>query len=234
MASSVIGDNGNGELLEYRHLVANPKTRSTWTHSYGNEIGRLAQGMPGRNTGTNTIVFIKKDQVPRTRAKDVTYSLITTLIRPEKKGEPNRTRLVAGGDRVHYPGDAGTPTTTTDLLTVTILLNSTISTPNVKFMTMDIKDFYLNIPMARYEYMRLCLSDTTQGRHRTLQAQRNRDTRRIHLLRNPKGNVWLTTGRDHCPATSRRAPAKGRLPPEQNHTRLVDARKPLDQFLPRR
>ena len=82
MANSVIGD--NGELLEYRHLVANPKTRSTWTHSYGNELGRLAQGMPGRNTGTNTIVFIKKDQVPRARAKDVTYGLITTLIRPEK------------------------------------------------------------------------------------------------------------------------------------------------------
>jgi hypothetical protein len=53
MANSVSGD--NGELLEYRHLVANPKTRSTWTHSYGNEIGRLAQGMPGQNTGTNTM-----------------------------------------------------------------------------------------------------------------------------------------------------------------------------------
>ena len=130
MANSVIGD--NGKLLEYRHLVANPKTRSTWMHSYGNELGRLAQGMPGRNTGTNTIVFIKKDQVPRARAKDVTYGLITTLIRPEKIEEPNRTRLVAGGDRVHYPGDAGTPTA--DLLTVKILLNSTISTPNAKFM----------------------------------------------------------------------------------------------------
>jgi len=155
MANSVIGD--NGELLEYRHLVANPKTRSTWTHSYGNELGRLAQGMPGRNTGTSTIVFIKKDQVPRARAKDVTYGLITTLIRPEKNEEPNRTRLVAGGDRVHYPGDAGTPTA--DLLTVKILLNSTISTPNAKFMTMDIKDFYLNTPMAWYEYMQLRISD---------------------------------------------------------------------------
>ena len=114
MANAVIGD--NGELLEYRHLIANPKTRPTWSFSYGNEIGRLAQGMPGRNTGTNTIFFIKKSQVPKERAKDVTYGLITTLIRPEKINEPNRTRLVAGGDRVHYPGNAGTPTA--DLLTV--------------------------------------------------------------------------------------------------------------------
>jgi hypothetical protein len=79
------------------------------------------------------------------------YGLITTLIRPEKLDEPNRTRLVAKGDRVHYPRDAGTPTV--DLLTVKLLLNSTISTPNAKFMPMDIKDFYLNTPMAWYEYM---------------------------------------------------------------------------------
>jgi len=151
----VIGD--NGKLLEYKHLIANSKTRATWSHSYGNKIGRLAQGMPGRNTGTNTIFFITKNQVPRERAKDVTYGLITTLIRPEKIDEPNRTRLVAGGDRVHYPGDAGTPTA--DLLTVKLLLNSIISTKNARFMTLDIKDFYLNTPMARYEYMRLRLAD---------------------------------------------------------------------------
>ena len=96
MANAVIGD--NGELLEYKQLIAKPKTRATWLHSYGNEIGRLAQGMPGHNTGTNTIFFIKKDQVPKERAKDVTYGLITTLIRPEKIDEPNRTRLVAGSN----------------------------------------------------------------------------------------------------------------------------------------
>ncbi len=58
---------------------------------------------------------------------------------------------------MHYPGDAGTPTT--NLLTVKLLLNSIISTPNAKFMTMDIKDFYLNTPMAWYEYMRLRITD---------------------------------------------------------------------------
>jgi hypothetical protein len=113
--------------------------------------------MPGQNTGTNTIFFIKKNQVPQNRAKDVIYGLITCLVRPEIIDEPNRTRLVAGGNRVHYLGDAGTPTA--DLLTVKLLLNSIISTPNAKFMTMDIKDFYLNTPMARYEYMQLRLAD---------------------------------------------------------------------------
>jgi hypothetical protein len=45
MVNSVLGE--QSELLEYRHLIANPKTRGTWTHSYGNKIGCLAQGMPG-------------------------------------------------------------------------------------------------------------------------------------------------------------------------------------------
>ena len=70
--------------------------------------------------------------------------------RPEKD-DPYRTRLTVGGDRVNYPGDCGTPTV--DLLTVKLLLNSVVSTLNAKFMTIDIKDFYLNTPMSRYEYM---------------------------------------------------------------------------------
>jgi hypothetical protein len=78
MANSVIGE--GGKLLEYKQLIPNPKTQAKWTHFYGNQIGRHAQGMPGCNTGTNTIIFIRKNQVPMTRAKDVTYGLITCLV----------------------------------------------------------------------------------------------------------------------------------------------------------
>jgi hypothetical protein len=78
MANSVIG--ANRELLEYRPLIAHHTTRTTWMHSYGNECSRLAQGIPGRNTRTNTIIFIKKNQVLKDRTKDVTYGLITCLV----------------------------------------------------------------------------------------------------------------------------------------------------------
>jgi hypothetical protein len=64
---------------------------------------------------------------------------------------------------VHYPGDADTPTD--DLLTVKLLLNSIISTPNAKFMTMDIRDFYLNTPMAQYEYIADMPEDVTCTTH---------------------------------------------------------------------
>ena len=76
--------------------------------------------------------------------------------RPEK-GDPYRTRLTVGGNFIAYPGDCGTPTV--DLLTVKLLLNSVISTPDAKFMTIDMKDFYLNTPKDQFEYMKQKLSD---------------------------------------------------------------------------
>jgi hypothetical protein len=54
-----------------------------------------------------------------------------------------------GGNLINYPDDCGTPTA--DLLTVKLMFNSVISTP-AKFMTINIKDFYLMMPMERYEY----------------------------------------------------------------------------------
>ena len=95
--------------------------------------------------------------VLKERVKDVTYGLIKCLILPEKIDEPNRTRIVAGGDRVHYPFDAGMPTT--DLLTVKLLINSIISTHGARFFMMDIKNFYLNTPMSKYKYMRMKLAN---------------------------------------------------------------------------
>ncbi len=56
MANSVLGK--QGKLLEYWHLITNPKTRATWIHSYGNKLGHLAQGMPGQAKGMDTIFFI--------------------------------------------------------------------------------------------------------------------------------------------------------------------------------
>ena len=125
-----------GELMEYRHLVANPKYREIYKPAYGKELGRLAQGIPGIVQGTDTIVFIHKNEVPSDRWKDVTYGRICANFRPEKE-DPHRIRLTVGGNLINFPGDCGTPTA--GMLTVKILLNSIISTPGAKFMTIDIK-----------------------------------------------------------------------------------------------
>jgi hypothetical protein len=140
-AYSVLDDE-TGDLLEYRHLLKHPKYKDVWSQSFGKEIRRLA-------TVTETIAFVSKQQIPRDRRRDITYGRIVCAYRSEKK-DPYRTRITMGGNLINYPGDCGTPTA--DLLTVKLMFNSIISTPNAKFMTIDIKDFYLMTPMDRFEY----------------------------------------------------------------------------------
>jgi hypothetical protein len=72
-----------------------------------------------------------------------------------EKKDPYRTRIMMGGNLINYPDDCGTPTA--DLFMVKLMLNSVISMPNAKFMTINIKDFYLMTPMERYEYFRMKL-----------------------------------------------------------------------------
>ena len=95
--------------MEMRHLLANPKYKDLWGKSYVTELGHLAQGIPGKSPGTNTIMFIGRDDVPIDRRRDITYSRVCVNYRPEK-ADPNRTRLTVGGNRITYPGDCGTPT----------------------------------------------------------------------------------------------------------------------------
>ena len=102
--------------------------------------------MPGQVKGTNTIFFIQKNQVPVNRWNDITYRRIVASYRP-KKNDPNRIRLTVRVNRINYPGNCGTPTF--NLLTVKLHLNSTTSTKEVHYTTINIKDFYLNTHMAR-------------------------------------------------------------------------------------
>ena len=69
-------DNDTGELMEYPHLMRNPKYRNLYGNSYAKEIGQLAQGMPGQVTDTNTIFFINKKDVPADRWRDITYGRV--------------------------------------------------------------------------------------------------------------------------------------------------------------
>ena len=112
--------------------------------------------MPVWVKGTNIIFFVDKADISVDRWKDVMYGRIVVSYRPEKS-EPNCIRLTVGGDRVNYHEDWGTPTT--DILTIKLFLNRTISTPGVRFITFNVKYFYLMIHMEQYEYMQLKLAN---------------------------------------------------------------------------
>jgi hypothetical protein len=137
-------DQDTGKLLNYLALLRHPAYHNDWTKSSANKFGCLANSIGGRVKGTNTIRFIRKCDIPKDRLKDVMYVQFVWTKRPEKK-EPNRTRLVVGGDRINYPGEVATPTA--DMLAAKILFNSVISTAAACFMTMDISNFYLNTPL---------------------------------------------------------------------------------------
>ncbi len=144
------------ELLEMRHLLVNPKYKVLWGKSYTTELGCLAQFIPGVSKGTDTIVFIARDEIPFARLKDVTYGRVCVNYCP-KKDDPNRTSLTVGCDRVNFPGDCGTPTV--DMVMVKLHLNSVISTKGACYCTIDHKDFYLMTLMTRSEYMRMKIKD---------------------------------------------------------------------------
>ncbi len=80
--------------------------------------------------GTDNIKFISREDIPAEQQKDTNYAQIVCNERPEKE-DPNRARLVVGGDRINYPGDVGTPTC--DLLTVKLLLNTVVLIPGANF-----------------------------------------------------------------------------------------------------
>ena len=146
-------DPATGKMCEYGALLKGSEG-AEWTHATALEFGRLAQGvgteMP---TGSDTIFFI--DHAAKPAHKKATYCRVVVTDRPQKAVK-KRVRLTVGGDRIVYNGNLSIPTA--ELTTVKVHLNSTISTPGARYTTINIKDFYLGITMAEYEYMRIPLS----------------------------------------------------------------------------
>jgi len=100
--------------------------------------------------GTDTLRFIHNNEKPSDRI--ASYCRVVCEYNVSKE-DPYRIRLTYGGDRSDYPDE--TSTSTVDTTTVKIHFNSIISTPGARHMTLDIKNFYLNTPLSRYEYMRI-------------------------------------------------------------------------------
>jgi hypothetical protein len=61
-----------------------------------------------------------------------------------------------GGDKLDYSGDVAT--STEDVTTFKILINSTFSTADAAMMMMDIKNYYLGTPLPQFEYTKMLLS----------------------------------------------------------------------------
>ena len=148
-ANHIYKPNGTKETID--SMLTGP-SRVLWTQSLSNEWGRLAQGNSNGVRSTNTIEFIFQHNVPK--GSDVTYATYVLDYRP-LKSEPYRVRITVGGNRLTYNEELSS--LVANLLETKVLLNSTISDTikGARFMTDDIKDYFLATPMAKAEYMKV-------------------------------------------------------------------------------
>ena len=102
---------------------------------------------------SNTIKPLHIREQPMHRRKDTSY--YNPQIKEKEDAAGNRTyrvRGTIGGDRINYPGE--TSANTAAMPVVKILLQSVVSDDS-NWMTLDIKDYYLNTPLSRPEYIRI-------------------------------------------------------------------------------
>ncbi len=144
-ANAILNDK-TGDLLEYHHHQT-PKIQSHMEQFIWNWDTMTRQN-------NRIIFFVNKTEIPKDCQGNIIYRRICCNYYEQKK-DAYRTWITMSGNLINYLGDCGTPTA--DLLTMKLLLNSVISTPNTKFMCKDIKYFYLCTPMAQYEYFRMKL-----------------------------------------------------------------------------
>jgi hypothetical protein len=140
-----------GKEMEYSALMKDLRLQPLWTRGFGNECGRLFQGIQDI-PGTDTCFFIELKNIPNDRK--ITYSKIVCDYKPHKK-EKERVRLTVEGDRLDYSGDVAT--STADITTFKILINSNLSTKDAVMMMMDIKNYFIGTPLPRFEYMKMLL-----------------------------------------------------------------------------
>ena len=74
--------------------------------------------------------------------------------------DPNRTRITIAGSRICYPGNIGMPIGSLGL--VDRIINNVLSCRNLRFFCFDAKNFYLQTPMYRPEYVCIKLLDIPQ------------------------------------------------------------------------
>jgi hypothetical protein len=132
----------DGKKLLYRQLVAGPDSTDWLDHS-AQEWDRLIEK-------TKTLAFVPVSRKPKDKKATYIKQKCTEKVKPPALEPEKRVRATAGGDKVDYGGD--TAAYTAGLKTVKTLWNSVLSTINARFMTIDIKDFYLHTRLESPEY----------------------------------------------------------------------------------
>ena len=157
--------------------------KNIWNNSTSRELGRLSNGWRNEK-GNEALEFIPISEVPK--GEPVTYANMVCDIRHHKE-DKYRVRLTVGGDRLEYFFETAAPAAS--LLEAKLIINSTISqsAKNARFMTLDIKDFFLQSTMKQPQYMKI---------HSKYFSDEFRSLYNINNIIAPDGFVSLNTSVD--------------------------------------
>lgn len=136
---------GGQKTLKYDKARQGPDGHK-WRHAFSDELDRL-------HNRRKTIKFITKAQLEKGRT--VSYYNPQLTEKPKNGILEQRVRGTYGGNITDFSGNK--TSYTASLPSVKILLNAVISDPDSKFMTIDLKDFFLHGTLDRKEYMRIPL-----------------------------------------------------------------------------
>jgi hypothetical protein len=137
-------------ITSYCKLMQDPATAEVWMTAFGKDFGGMCQGNDKTNTiGTNAIFVMEPEDVPNIpKNQPPTYAKVIVAYRPQKD-DPYQIRITDGGNLINYPSKL--TTRTADMTTAKLHWNSVLSTPNARYMCLDIGNFYLSATLDRYE-----------------------------------------------------------------------------------
>ncbi len=121
---------------------------------YGTGTGDKAGSK--RVAGTNTFHLTWYSDIPHHKRKECIYTKVVCK-KWEGRDDKNHTRITIDGNLIFYPGDAGTSTALVEL--IKLMLNSVILRKGEWFSTIDIKNFYLDMPMVDPKYVRIKITE---------------------------------------------------------------------------
>lgn len=157
-AHAALNLSADGSPLTYSKAKAGPDA-ARWLQAESEEFDRLFT--------SHTIKPIHQSNQPPDRRRDTTYFNPQTKQKIDSLGATTyRIRGTAGGDRINCTGP--TSAQTAAMPVVKLLLHSVVS-EHKRWMTIDIKDYYLNTPLLRPEFIRIpcrMIPDTTIHTHR--------------------------------------------------------------------
>lgn len=142
-STTALNLNDDGSPLTYRTAKSGPNS-ARWQEAEDAEISRLLD--------TEVMFPRQPTDQPAERRSDTTYYNPQTKEKITDNEKVYRIRGTIGGDRINYTGV--TKANTAAMPVVKMLLQSAVS-EDADFMTIDIKDFYLNTLLPRSEWMRI-------------------------------------------------------------------------------